>query len=132
MQRQMLYLGEINDSQEASWRKTMEVFDEQKKRHEQLSLFPSERPFRCTAKLGPHNLKPLCSFCYRRERVTVGACARMMGTACRAIALMVPEQCRGSAGRSSGPRVRRTAHHIQRFGQSRGHNWGTSGSRLPS
>ena len=26
-QRQVLYLGEINDSQEAAWRKTLEVFD---------------------------------------------------------------------------------------------------------
>ena len=27
-QRQVLYLGEINDSQQAAWRKTLEVFDE--------------------------------------------------------------------------------------------------------
>jgi hypothetical protein len=27
-QRQVLYLGEINDSQEAVWRKTVRVFDE--------------------------------------------------------------------------------------------------------
>ena len=44
VQRQVLYLGEINDSQEAAWRKTIEVFDERKRRHEQLSLFPSDRP----------------------------------------------------------------------------------------
>ena len=25
----MLYLGEINDSQQAAWRKTLEVFDEE-------------------------------------------------------------------------------------------------------
>ena len=43
-QRQVLYLGEINDSQQAAWRKTIEVFDEQKKQTEQLSLFPSDRP----------------------------------------------------------------------------------------
>ncbi len=43
MQRQVLYLGEINDSQEAAWRKTIEVFDERKKEYEQLSLFPSGR-----------------------------------------------------------------------------------------
>jgi len=29
-QRQALYLGEINDSQEAAWRKTIAVFDEEK------------------------------------------------------------------------------------------------------
>lgn len=44
LQRQVLYLGEINDSQEAVWRKTVEVFDEQKKETRQLSLFPSDRP----------------------------------------------------------------------------------------
>ena len=44
VQRQVLYLGEINDSQEAAWRKTIEVFDERKKQYEQLSLFPSDRP----------------------------------------------------------------------------------------
>jgi transposase len=44
VQRHVLYLGEINDSQEAAWRKTVEVFDEQKQDHRQLSLFPSDRP----------------------------------------------------------------------------------------
>src|SRR3972149_5129502 len=43
-QRQVLYLGEINDSQEAAWRKTVEVFNERKKETRQLSLFPSDRP----------------------------------------------------------------------------------------
>lgn len=44
VQRQVLYLGEINDSQEAAWRKTVEVFDEQRQDHRQLSLFPADRP----------------------------------------------------------------------------------------
>jgi hypothetical protein len=44
VQRQVLYLGEINDSQEAAWRKTIAVFDEQKRQFDQLSLFPSDRP----------------------------------------------------------------------------------------
>lgn len=43
-QRQVLYLGEINDSQQEAWRKTVEVFDEKKKQTEQFSLFPSDRP----------------------------------------------------------------------------------------
>ncbi len=43
-QRPVLYLGEINDSQEAAWRKTIEVFDERKRQYEQFSLFPSDRP----------------------------------------------------------------------------------------
>ena len=42
-QRRVLYLGEINDSQEAAWRKTLEVFDEAEKRARTLSLFPEDR-----------------------------------------------------------------------------------------
>ena len=44
VQRQVLYLGEINDSQQAAWRKTIAVFDERRQRFEQYSLFPSDRP----------------------------------------------------------------------------------------
>jgi transposase len=40
----VLYLGEINDSQQASWRKTLEVFDEAEQRYTPLSLFPEDRP----------------------------------------------------------------------------------------
>jgi transposase len=43
-QRQVLYLGEINDSQQAAWRKTLEVFDEAEQRLTSLSLFPEDRP----------------------------------------------------------------------------------------
>jgi len=43
-QRQVLYLGEINDSQQAAWRKTLEVFDEEEQRITPLSLFPEDRP----------------------------------------------------------------------------------------
>jgi transposase len=42
-QRQVLYLGEINDSQQVAWRKTLEVFDEQRQRFTELSLFPQDR-----------------------------------------------------------------------------------------
>ena len=42
-QRQVLYLGEINDGQEAAWRKTIEVFDEEKSQSCQVSLFPCDR-----------------------------------------------------------------------------------------
>lgn len=38
VQREVLYLGEINDSQQAAWRKTIEVFDEAGERH-QVALF---------------------------------------------------------------------------------------------
>jgi transposase len=43
-QRQVLYLGEINDSQQEAWRKTLEVFDEDRQEYRTLSLFPSDRP----------------------------------------------------------------------------------------
>ena len=43
VQRRVLYLGEINDSQQAAWRKTLEVFDEQRQDYTTLSLFPEDR-----------------------------------------------------------------------------------------
>src|SRR6202171_1176320 len=43
-QRQVLYLGEINDSQQAGWRKTLEVFDEQQQTFPPLSLLAEARP----------------------------------------------------------------------------------------
>jgi hypothetical protein len=43
-QRQVLYLGEINDSQEEAWRKTLAVFDEDRAEEQTLSLFPDDRP----------------------------------------------------------------------------------------
>ena len=44
VQRTVLYLGEINDQQQASWRKTLAVFDEEKQQVTELSLFPEDRP----------------------------------------------------------------------------------------
>ncbi len=41
-QRTVLYLGEVNDSQERAWRKTLEVFDEAGQ-SQRLSLFPEDR-----------------------------------------------------------------------------------------
>ena len=43
-QRQVLYLGEINDSQQQTWRRTLEVFDQDRKQYCELSLFPDDRP----------------------------------------------------------------------------------------
>lgn len=42
-QRTVLYLGEINDQQQAAWRKTLRVFDEDDQRYTTLSLFPHDR-----------------------------------------------------------------------------------------
>lgn len=44
VQRRVLYLGEINDSQQAAWRRTLEVFDEGQQQPATLSLFPEDRP----------------------------------------------------------------------------------------
>lgn len=43
VQRTVLYLGEINDGQEATWRKTLQVFDETHQQYRTLSLFPEDR-----------------------------------------------------------------------------------------
>jgi transposase len=43
VQRQVLYLGEINDSQHESWCRTIEVFDEKRERTLPLALFPADR-----------------------------------------------------------------------------------------
>ena len=42
-QRHVLYLGEINSSQERAWRKSIEVFDERAEQTRSLSLFPEDR-----------------------------------------------------------------------------------------
>ena len=41
--RHVLYLGEINSSQAAAWRKAIEVFDEDAGRARTLALFPEDR-----------------------------------------------------------------------------------------
>jgi hypothetical protein len=43
VQRHVLYLGEINSSQAAAWRKAIEVFDEDAGRARTLALFPEDR-----------------------------------------------------------------------------------------
>jgi transposase len=42
-QRTVLYLGEMNDQQQAAWRKTLDVFDEAEQRYTTMSLFPDDR-----------------------------------------------------------------------------------------
>ena len=42
VQRQVLYLGEINDSQRAGWCRVIEAFDEKSQERTQLALFPAE------------------------------------------------------------------------------------------
>jgi transposase len=43
VQRHVLYLGEINSSQELAWRKSIEVLEEGEKTPRSLSLFPEDR-----------------------------------------------------------------------------------------
>ncbi len=43
LQRHLLYLGEINSSQERAWRKSVEVFDERTEQSRSLSLFPKDQ-----------------------------------------------------------------------------------------
>jgi hypothetical protein len=43
VQRTVRYLGEINDQQQAAWRKTLEVFDEDEQEYRTLNLFPDDR-----------------------------------------------------------------------------------------
>ncbi|MGF1614864.1 MAG: IS1634 family transposase [Gammaproteobacteria bacterium] len=63
VQRHVLYLGEINDSQKAAWCKTIEVFDEGGERPTQRALFPEDReapPLDCEVvqvKLNPLQLR---------------------------------------------------------------------------
>jgi len=43
VQRPVLYLGEINDSQREAWCRLIEAFDTDSGRHRQLALFPADR-----------------------------------------------------------------------------------------
>src|SRR5262252_3983977 len=43
VQRTVLSLGEINDQQQAAWRRTLDVFIEDEERHATMSLFPNDR-----------------------------------------------------------------------------------------
>ena len=43
VQKHVLHLGEINDSQELAWRRSIEVLDEEADRAKTLALFPEDR-----------------------------------------------------------------------------------------
>ena len=43
VQRHLLYLGEINDSQKAAWTKVTEVFDPVGRQTRELALYPAPR-----------------------------------------------------------------------------------------
>jgi transposase len=71
VQRTVLYLGEINDQQQASWRSTLEVFDEEEQDYRTMSLFPDDREVPADA-LDSIQVK-LSGLELRRPR-TFGAC----------------------------------------------------------
>jgi len=43
VQRQVLYLGEVNDSQQAAWCKTIDVVQEAHRESQQMAIFPEDR-----------------------------------------------------------------------------------------
>ncbi|HUD14547.1 MAG TPA: IS1634 family transposase [Terracidiphilus sp.] len=43
VQRTVLYLGEINGQQQAAWRNSLEIFDEDEQDYRTMSLFPDDR-----------------------------------------------------------------------------------------
>src|SRR5499427_6372674 len=49
VQRHVLYLGEINDTQELAWRRSIEVLEDGAARPRTLSLFPEDRVQRLLA-----------------------------------------------------------------------------------
>src|SRR5438552_15542703 len=71
VQRTVLYLGEINDQQQAAWRKTLEVFDEDQQDYRTMSLFTDDREVPANA-LDSIQVK-LIGLELRRPR-TFGAC----------------------------------------------------------
>src|SRR5438445_2784323 len=44
VQRHVLYLGEINDQQQASWQKTIEIFEHGQPQPRTVALFSAESP----------------------------------------------------------------------------------------
>ena len=64
VQRHVLYLGEINDTQELAWRRSIEVLEEGAARPRTLSLFPEDR---CEGLLADASI-------VRRQAVGVAIC----------------------------------------------------------
>jgi transposase len=71
VQRTVLYLGEINDQQQAAWRKTLEVFDEDEQDFRTLSLFPDDREVPADV---PDSIQVKLSGLELRRPRTFGAC----------------------------------------------------------
>jgi hypothetical protein len=72
VQRHVLYLGEINDRQEAAWQQSIEVFPEGEPRPRTVALFPAERALEAEAGAQIVRVK-LAEMALRRPR-QYGAC----------------------------------------------------------
>ena len=74
-QRTVLYLGEINDTQQAAWRKSLEVVNETTQRTEQICLFPEDReiPPGCPQRAPGQALRTDAPTSARLRRLLAGA-----------------------------------------------------------
>jgi hypothetical protein len=72
VQRHVLYLGEINDRQEAAWQKSIEVFPDGEQRSHTVALFPADRALEVEADAHIVRVK-LSEMALRRPRQW-GAC----------------------------------------------------------
>ena len=61
-QRQVIYLGEINDRQRAGWVKQIEVFDTTRQAYATLALFPEDR-------VVPTDLGPVVQICLQQFEI---------------------------------------------------------------
>src|SRR5580704_4691126 len=103
VQRHVLYLGEINSSQAAAWRKAIEVFDEDAGRSRTLALFPEDR---CEVAAAMHPsfsfVRRRCSFIVRGNGVPAGwpgSCGRSFSSIGSG-----PIGCRRAGRRRAGTR----------------------------
>jgi hypothetical protein len=68
VQRQVLYIGEVNDSQKEAWVRGIEVFDEDQGRQRKLALFASDR--KITAQEANEVQVRLSEFVLKRPRLS--------------------------------------------------------------
>ena len=71
VQRHVLYLGEINDQQQASWEKTIEIFEQGRPQPCTVALFPEDRPIQVE---GEHIVRVKLSELQLRRPRQWGAC----------------------------------------------------------
>jgi len=72
VQRHVLYLGEINDSQRAAWCQTIEAFDESGGNRKQIALFPEDRAAPALIAMWCMSASAVCDCAGRDNGVAVG------------------------------------------------------------